>query len=134
MGNSRRLTLRFPSSITAKPIVFRLAKDYDLEFNILKASISPDQEGLMVIELNGERVMEGINYLIERGVIIEPFGQQIAFYQDRCTHCGLCVGLCPGEALVMDKISFLVEFKEEACLACGLCVRLCPVKALDIRL
>jgi hypothetical protein len=36
-----------------RPIIYRLVKDYDLEFNILKASITPEQEGLLVLELKG---------------------------------------------------------------------------------
>jgi len=35
--------------------VSRLVKEYSLDFNILKASFTPDEEGLMVLELTGEQ-------------------------------------------------------------------------------
>ncbi|HCP60132.1 MAG TPA: (Fe-S)-binding protein, partial [Dehalococcoidia bacterium] len=55
MAISKKIVLHFPQRITDRPIVCRLIKDYDLEFNILKASVSPDKEGLMVLELRGKQ-------------------------------------------------------------------------------
>ena len=131
---TRRLILRFPADLTGQPIVYRLAKDWGLEFNILKASINPEKEGLMLIEIKGEEpsIMEGIGYLSKKGVIIEPFGQKVLFKQERCIHCGLCVGLCPSSAFSMDPTTYHVSFQKELCLACGLCFKACPVKAMEV--
>jgi ABC-type methionine transport system ATPase subunit len=54
MATSRRLVLRFPRKLVDKPIVSRLVKDFDLDFNILKASVTPGEEGLLIMELTGE--------------------------------------------------------------------------------
>ena len=50
---TRRVVLHFPKRMVDKPILYHLTKDFDLEFNILKASIAPEAEGLMVAELKG---------------------------------------------------------------------------------
>lgn len=132
----RHLILRFPPEITGQPIVYRLAKDWCLEFNIIKASISPEKEGLMVIEIKGEddSVRAGIDYLREKGVIIEPFSRRVLFKEEKCIHCGLCVGLCPSSAFLMDPNTYRVSFREELCLACNLCVKACPVRAMEVAL
>ena len=55
MSFARKVVLRFPHRLVDKPIIYRLVKDYDLQFNILKASITPKEEGLLVLELSGKR-------------------------------------------------------------------------------
>lgn len=94
MQVSRRIVLHFPASLTGQPIVYRLARDYGLEFNIIKASVSPEEEGLMVLEVRGDEqgVEAGMKYLSEKGVMIEPFSQRVVLREERCIHCGLCVG------------------------------------------
>ena len=49
----KRIILRFKKDTIDKPIVYRLVKDYNLVFNILRANISPKAESLMVMELEG---------------------------------------------------------------------------------
>ena len=65
MNVSRRIVLHFPPRITNQSIVYRLARDFDLSFNILKASVTPGEEGLMVMELSGDQrnYDKGIKYL-----------------------------------------------------------------------
>ena len=50
-----RIVLKFPHSLLDQPIVYRLVKDYDLELNILKAHVTPEEEGLLVLELKGTK-------------------------------------------------------------------------------
>ena len=45
------LVLHFSTDIVDQPIIYRLVKDFDLEFNLLKATMSPRQEGIIVLEL-----------------------------------------------------------------------------------
>lgn len=61
---SKILSLRFPKSVVDKPIVSDLVKRYDLSFNMLKATIYPRQEGLVILELSGQRknYNQGIRY------------------------------------------------------------------------
>ncbi|MEE9366326.1 MAG: NIL domain-containing protein, partial [Dehalococcoidales bacterium] len=53
MEVSKRVVLHFPRRLVEQPVVYRLVKDYNLEFNILRASITaePEEEGLLVLEL-----------------------------------------------------------------------------------
>ena len=55
MAVSKRIVLHFPRRLVDRPIVYRLVKDYDLEFNILKAFFTQEEEGLMVLEISGEQ-------------------------------------------------------------------------------
>ena len=51
--HTEMLILRFSREVVDQPIIYRLVKDYDLEFNLLKATIYPAKEGVMVMELRG---------------------------------------------------------------------------------
>jgi ferredoxin len=131
---SRRIVLHFPRRIVERAIVCRLAKDYDLEFNILKAQVSPEEEGLLVLELSGEQKEydKGIKYLTETGVRIESLSQNFTRNEERCTHCGACVTLCPSGAFEVDPKTRRVDFHGEKCVACGLCIKACPPRAMEV--
>ena len=133
---SRRIVLHFPKRLADRPIVYRLIKDYDLEFNILKASITPEEEGLMVLELNGEQedYDKGIRYLIETGVEIQSLSQDVFCSEERCTHCGACITICPTGAFELDPVTRYISFHNEKCVACGLCLKACPPRAMEVRL
>ena len=134
MAVSRRIVLHFPRRIVERAIVCRLAKDYDLEFNILKAFVTPEEEGLLVLELSGEQKEydRGIRYLTETGVRIESLGQNFLRNEERCTHCGACVTICPSGAFEVDPTTKRVDFYGEKCVACGLCIKACPPRAMEV--
>jgi ferredoxin len=131
---SKRVVLRFPKRLVDRPIVYRLVKDYDLEFNILKALVTPEEEGLLVLELSGEQkdYDEGIKYLTKNGVRIQSLGQDVIRNEERCTHCGVCVTVCPTLAFEVDPITRRVRFYNEKCVACGLCIKACPPRAMEV--
>lgn len=132
---SKRIVLTFPHKMVDQPIVYRLVKDYDLVFNILQAKITPQEEGLMVIELTGkkENYAEGIKYLTKAGVTIQPLSQDVTRDEDKCTHCGACVTICPTGALYTDKKTMKVIFDADKCIACELCVKACPPRAMIVK-
>ena len=134
MAVSKRIVLHFPKRMVDRPIVCRLVKDYDLEFNILKASITPEKEGLMILELSGEQQEydKGIRYLTESGVEIQSLSQDVIRNEERCTHCGACITICPTGAFELDPITRWVNFHDEKCLACGLCIKACPPRAMEV--
>jgi len=134
MAVSRRIVLHFPKRIVERTIVCRLAKDYDLEFNILKAQVTPEEEGLLVLELSGEQKEydKGIRYLTETGVRIESLSQNFIRNEERCTHCGACVTICPSGAFEVDPTTRQVDFHSEKCVACGLCIKACPPRAMEV--
>jgi ferredoxin len=134
MAVSKRIVLHFPRRLVEHPIVSRLVKDYNLDFNILKASVTPDEEGLMVLELSGkqEDYDEGIRYLTKTGVRIQSLSQNVIRNGERCTHCGACITICPTRAFELEPLTRRVNFYDERCLACGLCIKACPPRAMEL--
>ncbi len=131
---SKRIVLHFPKRMGDRPVIYRLIKDYDLEFNILKALITPEDEGLMVLELRGEQESydEGIKYLIENGVRIQSLSQDVTRNEERCTHCGACITICPTGAFELDHLTRRISFYNEKCVACELCIKACPPRAMEV--
>ncbi len=134
MAISKRIVLHFPKRLVERPIVYRLVKDYNLEFNILKASVNPEAEGLVVLELKGEPAEydKGIEYLVNAGVRIQSLSQDVTRNEQRCTHCGACVTICPTGAFELEPSTRQVIFYNEKCLACGICIRACPPRAMEL--
>jgi ferredoxin len=134
MAVAKRIVLRFPKRVVDRAIVCRLAKDYDLDFNILKAQITPEEEGLLVLELSGEQgeYDRGIRYLTDTGVRIQSLSQDVLRNEEKCTHCGACITICPSGAFELDPITRKVAFYNEKCVACGLCIKACPPRAMEV--
>lgn len=131
---ARMLVLRFPKEIVDKPIVTNLVRNYNLSFNILKAQIFPRKEGLMVMELRGNRkdYERGLQYLKDIGVIVESIAQGIRRDDERCYQCGACTAVCPTGALHIKRPEMEVLFDSERCSACELCVKTCPARAMIV--
>ncbi|HDN60075.1 MAG TPA: 4Fe-4S dicluster domain-containing protein [Candidatus Marinimicrobia bacterium] len=131
----RKIVLRFPSTLVDQPVVCKLAKDFDLEFNILKAYVTPDEEGMLVIELRGkeDNYNRGLEFLKKKGIVVQSLRQKITRNDEKCVHCGACVVVCPVGALVMDYDSKKVNFIEDSCIACEHCVLACPTQAMETR-
>jgi len=134
MKVSKRIVLRFPRRLVDRPIVSRLVKDFNLDFNILKASVTLEEEGLMVLELSGEQENydEGIRYLTASGVKIQALSQDVLRNEERCTHCGACITVCHTGAFQLDPSTRQVIFDNEKCVACGLCIKACPPRAMEV--
>ncbi len=132
---SRMLVLRFPKTEVEKPIVCFLASEFNLTFNILKATILPRKEGVMVMELSGIRkdFNKGVQYLKQHGVHVHAVDQEIKRNTTECTHCGACTAVCPTGALFIKRPEMRVEFKQGKCSVCGLCVPACPPRVMETR-
>jgi ferredoxin len=128
------LVLRFPPEIVDQPIVYRLVKDFNLVFNILKAMITPGKEGIMILELSGdkENLEKGLKFLTDVGVDVKTIAQQVAKNEEVCIHCGACTAVCPTGALFVDRQTFQVIYDPEKCTACGFCVSACITKAMEV--
>jgi len=134
MAVSKRIVLHFPRQLVDRPIVSRLVRDFNLDFNILKASISPEEEGLLVLELIGAQkdYTKGIKYLTDSGVIIQALSQDVVRNEERCTQCGACVTICPTGAFELDMATREIAFRNEKCIACGICITACPPRAMEV--
>ena len=132
---SKKIVLTFPHNLLDKPIVYKLVKDFNLTFNILQARVTPEEEGLLILELSGKKedYEKGINYLTDLGVKIKPLSKDIIRDEERCTHCGACVVICPSGALNLEKDTMKVNFDAKKCIACELCVKTCPPRAMKVK-
>ena len=50
---TRRVVFHYPRQLIDSPVVSQIVSKYNLEFNILRANITPQSEGLMVLGLEG---------------------------------------------------------------------------------
>ncbi len=84
---NRRVVLHFPPTLIDEPIISHLVRDYDLDFNILRANITPDREGVMVIVLEGEpkQLEAGIRHLKKAGVVVAPLARGVIRNEKLCT-------------------------------------------------
>lgn len=135
MTMQKRIVLHFPKNKVGEPVIYRLVKDFDLQFNLLKAEVNPKEEGLLVLELTGddENYKKGMKFLKEVGLTVQPLSQDVSMNKEKCVDCGLCVSLCPSNALIKDENSE-VQFLADKCIACGICIKSCPYGAMTIEL
>jgi ABC-type methionine transport system ATPase subunit len=68
----RRVKLTFPQNLIKEPVLFRMAKKYEVMPNIRRARVT-DTVGEMVLELEGteENLERGIKSLEDQGVVVE---------------------------------------------------------------
>ncbi|MEN8140957.1 MAG: NIL domain-containing protein [Thermodesulfobacteriota bacterium] len=132
--SSNIYVLQFPKETGDLPIICQLVKKYDVDFNILKATIFPGNDGLMVLELTGhkENVKKGLAYVQEFGVTIKSISTIIRRNDDKCFQCGACTGSCPTSALSILRPSMEVIYDPDRCTGCGMCVNVCPVQAMEV--
>lgn len=130
---STNVLLIFNQKIMYKPIIYRLAGDFNIIFNVLEAKILPKQEGRIILELQGEEenLNRCIEYLKREQVQVEVLADKMHRDETRCIHCGACTAVCRTDALAIDRRTMEVVFTPEKCVACGLCIVACPVKAMS---
>ncbi len=68
-----RLWLMFPPRLITRPVLWELAKEFDLITNIRQASVT-EEIGLVSLELDGDRevIKKAIAWLEESGIKVEP--------------------------------------------------------------
>jgi len=130
----KKLVLQFPSSLVDKPIISSLVRDFSLDFNILRAQVTP-KEGNLVLELTGaeEHLDQAVKHLKRIGVKVKSLSKEIEMVKERCTACSACVPLCPVEALTIEGPDRTVVFDSGKCIACGICIKACPVNAMVLK-
>jgi ferredoxin len=130
------LILHFSREVVDQPIIYRLVKDYDLEFNLLKAAINPRQEGVIVMELRGhpKSFRRGLKYLRDSGVLVKRVAREVGRNEELCYQCGTCTAVCPTGALSIKRPEMAVVFDPTKCSACELCCPVCPARAMEVRL
>jgi hypothetical protein len=86
-----KIGLKFPPDKANKPVVAELV-GFGLDFNILRAFISPGKTGHLVLEMTGKEsdVQKGIEFLKREGIVVTVFTDSVVRYEEKCMHCGAC--------------------------------------------
>ncbi|MFA4967758.1 MAG: NIL domain-containing protein [Candidatus Margulisiibacteriota bacterium] len=65
--------LTFPQKLIKEPVIFTMAKKFDVMPNIRRAKVT-ETVGEMALEIDGEekKLEKGIAYLTQSGIIVEP--------------------------------------------------------------
>ena len=131
----KRVVLTFPPDMIDQPITYHLVKEHDLMINILRANITPKEQGRLVVEMIGKKssLDTGMAYLSGLGVKVQSLAQDIKWHEKKCTHCTACVSICPSGALSLDREEMLVTFLKDKCIVCELCIPVCPYRAIEIQ-
>ncbi len=130
-----KVVLNFPENVVEDPVTYHLIVDYGVQVNILRASIDPGKQGMMVVELRGDenQISQGLNYLERVGVQVEPLAEEIRHLEDRCASCTACLPHCPTQALEVDRESWYVSFEPEKCILCLSCLEVCIYSAISVK-
>nr|WP_320147421.1 NIL domain-containing protein [uncultured Anaeromusa sp.] len=132
MPATERILLNFTAESYDKAIAYHLVKDFELKINILRAEVTPGEEGHLLLDLEGEeaQIASALEFLTSEGIETTSVRRQIRVDTDRCTHCGSCTAVCFSKALVLEQPSWELAFRPEKCIACGLCLQACPMRAI----
>jgi L-aspartate semialdehyde sulfurtransferase ferredoxin len=130
----KRLVLSFPAHLLDQPVTYRLIKEYNLMVNILRARVTPREQGRLTVEISGKKMDldAGLRFIRELGVNFQPLAQEVRWREERCIGCTACTSLCPTGALTVARPEMLVSFIQDKCIACELCVPACPYRAVEI--
>jgi ferredoxin len=130
----KKVVLTFPKNLVSQPIIYHLVRKYDLVTNILRAQVMPDEEGKMLLELEGTpaNLEQGLRFLREQPIHLQLLGKDIRITDERCIDCGSCTAVCGPKALSLNKQTWKLEFDRSKCVLCGLCVITCPIKAIQV--
>ena len=132
----KRVTLTFPKRTVHMPVTYRLAKDFNVAANIIRAQVAPNQIGKLVVELSGDidQLDAAIEWMRSHDINVSLADREILIDENSCVDCGLCTGICPTEALTLDHKDFRLNFTRSRCIVCEQCIPTCPVQAISTNL
>ncbi len=129
----KRVTLTFPRRAVQMPLTYRLAKDFNIAANIIRAQVAPNQEGKLVLELAGDidQLEAALDWMRGQEIGVSLASREIMIDDQACVHCGLCTGVCPTQALTLHPDTWQLQFTRTRCIVCEQCVPTCPVQAIS---
>ncbi|MDB9495162.1 NIL domain-containing protein [Spirulina major CS-329] len=129
----KRVTLTFPRRTVHMPVTYRLAKEFNVAANIIRAQVAPNQVGKLVVELLGDidEIDASIDWMRSHDIIVSVTSREIVIDETICVDCGLCTGVCPTEALSLHHQTFQLQFTRSRCVLCEQCIPACPVLAIS---
>ena len=131
---TRKVILSFPAKAAELPITYILVKQFDIQINILKASIEPEKTGTLLLELTGDadKMEQAFDYLEKNNVTVSPIARKISYNDTKCISCGNCASACASQALSIAKPDWKLQFEPEKCVLCKLCLKTCPLQLFRI--
>lgn len=132
----KRVTLIFPKRSVHIPITYRLAKEFNVAANIIRAQVTPNQVGTLVVELSGDidQLDAALEWMQSQNIGVSLVSREIVIDEELCVDCGLCTGVCPTEALNLAPETFRLNFTRSRCVVCEQCIPTCPVQAISTNL
>ena len=130
----QKVILSFSAETTERPIIYELVKQFDIQFNILKASIEAGKSGKLFLEFSADsdNLEKAFAYLEENGVKISSIASRISYDNNKCINCGNCASACVSQALSITKPDWKIKFDTEKCILCKLCLKTCPLQLFRI--
>ncbi|MFW6365306.1 MAG: NIL domain-containing protein [Spirochaetota bacterium] len=129
---SKKLLLQISRHAASQPLIYYLAKDYDLMVNIYRAKITPDDTGYMVVDITGksENIQKAMVFFEQNNIVIDENMKALQWDEKSCVSCGACIVHCPTGALhVTDRSTMSVTFEDSKCIDCMNCIDHCPFDA-----
>ena len=130
----KKVVLTFPAEGAELPVTYTLVKEFDVQINILKASIEPGKSGTLFLELKADEsnLEKAFAYLEKNGVKVCPIASRISYDDTQCVNCGNCASACVSQSLSMAKPDWKLKFDPEKCILCKLCLKTCPLRLFQI--
>jgi L-aspartate semialdehyde sulfurtransferase ferredoxin len=118
------------------PVTYRLAKEFNVAANIIRAQVAPNQIGKLVLELLGDidQLDAAIDWMRSQNINVSLANSEIVIDTESCVDCGLCTGVCPTQALTLDPQTWQLNFNRSRCIVCEQCIPTCPVQAISTNL
>ena len=120
--------LTFSPKIVSNSIISNLIKNYDIDFNILRADITPEG-GKMLIEISGTQQKQAAEFMEKEGIRLNPINKVVKKDEEKCIDCGACISLCPVKAINTTE-DWTVEVDDLKCVGCNFCTKSCPTRAI----
>ena len=124
-----RILLYFSEELVEKPIISQIILDLKVPVNIITAHVN-SKGGEVLAEIPDEAMEKVVKAFRQKKVEVS-IPKLVEVDADQCFNCGICITLCPVEAITMDKDGSVI-FNREKCVGstCSACVDACPSRAI----
>jgi ferredoxin len=124
-----RILLHFSEELVEKPIISQIILELKVPVNIITAHVN-SKGGEVLAEIPDEAMDKTVKAFRQKGVEVS-IPKLVEVDTEQCFNCGICITLCPVEAITMDKDGSVI-FNREKCVGstCSACVDACPSRAI----
>ena len=88
------------------------------------------------MELSGDidQLDAAIDWMRSQHIAVSHNLGEIVIGDQLCVDCGLCTGVCPTEALSLNRETYKLTFTRSRCIVCEQCISSCPLQAISTNL